>query len=152
MSSPSNDLQPRQPAGPPTGRTDSYLSTHSQGQSLADVLERVLDKGIVIVGDIQVRLLDIELLTIKIRLLVASVDKAKEMGVNWWEGDAFSSAPSLDGDDGDGDKSELANRVKALEERLTDDADSSSGQSNSSGQRKQSSQSKQSKAKTGRSR
>jgi hypothetical protein len=137
MSSPSGDLQPRQPAGAPTGRPDAYLSTHTQGQSLADVLERVLDKGIVIVGDIQVRLLDIELLTIKIRLLVASVDKAKEMGVNWWEGDSFSSAQ--DGDsDGGGDNAELANRIKALEERMTDDAGSSGG-------------SKQSKAKTGRS-
>jgi len=60
-------------------------------QSLADVLERVLDKGIVIVGDIQVRLLDIELLTIKLRLMVASVDRAREMGINWWEGDPFVS-------------------------------------------------------------
>jgi hypothetical protein len=55
--------------------------------SLADILERVLDKGIVIAGDIQVNLLDIELLTIKIRLLIASVDRAKEMGINWWESD-----------------------------------------------------------------
>jgi len=136
MSSPSGDLQPRQPAGAPSGRPDAYLSTHTQGQSLADVLERVLDKGIVIVGDIQVRLLDIELLTIKIRLLVASVDKAKEIGVNWWESDEFSSAPSGDSD-GD-DRAELANRIKALEERMADDAGSSGG-------------SKQSKAKTGRS-
>ena len=55
--------------------------------NLADILERVLDKGIVIAGDIQINLLDIELLTIKLRLLVASVDKAREMGINWWEGD-----------------------------------------------------------------
>src|SRR6184192_1408566 len=55
--------------------------------NLADILERVLDKGIVIAGDIQVNLLDIELLTIKIRLLIASVDRAKEMGINWWESD-----------------------------------------------------------------
>ena len=55
--------------------------------SLADILERVLDKGIVIAGDIQINLLDIELLTIKLRLLIASVDKAREMGINWWEGD-----------------------------------------------------------------
>jgi hypothetical protein len=55
--------------------------------SLADILERVLDKGIVIAGDIQINLLDIELLTIKLRLLVASVDKAREMGINWWEND-----------------------------------------------------------------
>jgi hypothetical protein len=56
-------------------------------ESLADVLERVLDKGLVIAGDIQINLLDIELLTIKIRLLVASVDKAREMGIDWWEHD-----------------------------------------------------------------
>ena len=55
--------------------------------NLADILERVLDKGIVIAGDIQINLLDIELLTIKLRLLVASVDRAREMGINWWESD-----------------------------------------------------------------
>lgn len=55
--------------------------------NLADILERVLDKGIVIAGDIKINLLDIELLTIKLRLLVASVDKAKEMGIDWWEHD-----------------------------------------------------------------
>ena len=59
----------------------------SGGDSLADILERGLDKGIVIAGDIQINLLDIELLTIKLRLVVASVDKAKEIGINWWEGD-----------------------------------------------------------------
>ncbi|MGP4044573.1 gas vesicle protein [Streptomyces sp. 2A115] len=55
--------------------------------NLADILERVLDKGIVIAGDIRINLLDIELLTIKLRLIVASVDKAKEMGIDWWETD-----------------------------------------------------------------
>jgi hypothetical protein len=55
--------------------------------NLADILERVLDKGIVIAGDIQINLLDIELLTIKLRLLVASVERAQEMGINWWESD-----------------------------------------------------------------
>src|SRR2546429_8614566 len=58
-----------------------------QPANLGDILERVLDKGIVIAGDIKVNLLDIELLTIKIRLLIASVDRAKEMGINWWESD-----------------------------------------------------------------
>jgi hypothetical protein len=61
--------------------------------NLADILERVLDKGIVIAGDIQISLLDIELLTIKLRLLVASVERAQEMGINWWESD-----PSLSSD------------------------------------------------------
>jgi hypothetical protein len=89
-----------------------------RADSLADVLERVLDKGIVIVGDIQVRLLDIELLTIKLRLMIASVDRAREMGINWWEGDPFVT--SLDEGEGrDGDH-ELQRRVEALEQRLTD--------------------------------
>ena len=60
--------------------------------NLADILERVLDKGIVIAGDIQIRIADVELLTIKIRLLVASVDKAMEMGINWWQTDSFLSS------------------------------------------------------------
>ena len=68
---------------------ESYRS--GQPAQLADVLERVLDKGIVIAGDIQINLLDIELLTVKIRLLIASADKAREMGIDWWEGDPFLS-------------------------------------------------------------
>lgn len=52
--------------------------------TLADVLERVLDKGLVIAGDIKIKLVDIELLTIQVRLVVASVDKAREMGIDWW--------------------------------------------------------------------
>jgi hypothetical protein len=63
------------------------LAGHPRADSLADVLERVLDKGIVIAGDIQINLLEIELLTIRLRLVVASVDKAKEMGIDWWESD-----------------------------------------------------------------
>lgn len=63
--------------------------TSLQATTLADLLDRVLDKGVVIVGDIKIDLVDVELLTIKIRLLIASVDKAKSMGINWWEGDPF---------------------------------------------------------------
>lgn len=82
---------------PVANRLGSYPSRaapHGQGSSanLADILERVLDKGIVIAGDIQINLLDIELLTIKLRLLVASVDKAKEMGIDWWEHDPALSS------------------------------------------------------------
>ncbi len=66
--------------------------THSlQATNLADILERVLDKGIVIAGDIKIQIADIDLLTIKIRLLVASVDKAMEMGINWWQEDTYLS-------------------------------------------------------------
>jgi len=60
--------------------------------NLADLLERILDKGVVIVGDIKINLVDVELLTIKIRLLIASVDKAKSMGIDWWEEDPFLSS------------------------------------------------------------
>ena len=55
-----------------------------QSTNLADLLERVLDKGIVIAGDIKISLVDVELLTIQIRLVICSVDKAKEMGMDWW--------------------------------------------------------------------
>jgi len=64
--------------------------------NLADILERVLDKGIVIAGDIQIRIADIELLTIKIRLLIASVDKAVEIGINWWQTDSYLSSKALE--------------------------------------------------------
>jgi hypothetical protein len=91
--------------------------------SLADVLERVLDKGIVIAGDIQINLVDVELLTIKLRLLVASVDRAKEMGINWWETDpALSSGapPRLSSNDADlaQENRELKERVERLERLL----------------------------------
>jgi hypothetical protein len=74
---------------------------------LADVLERVLDKGIVIAGDIQINLLDIELLTIRLRILVASADKAREMGIDWWEGDPFLRR---------GQDDALEDRLKRLEQ------------------------------------
>ncbi len=76
--------------------------------NLADILERVLDKGIVIAGDIQINLLDIELLTIKLRLLVASVERAREMGINWWESDASLSS----------DAQALEQENRSLRERL----------------------------------
>jgi len=66
--------------------------TRVEPTNLADLLERILDKGVVIVGDIRINLVDIELLTIKIRLLIASVDKAKAMGIDWWEEDPFLSS------------------------------------------------------------
>ncbi|MEU8272306.1 gas vesicle protein [Sphaerisporangium sp. NPDC049002] len=66
------------------------------GGNLGDILERVLDRGIVIVGDIRVNLLDIELLTIKLRLLIASVDTARELGIDWWEHDPWLSSKDRD--------------------------------------------------------
>ncbi|MDE5077961.1 MAG: gas vesicle protein [Trichodesmium sp. St2_bin6] len=73
-------------------KTSSNIARSAGGDSLADVLERVLDKGIVIAGDISVSVGNTELLNIKIRLLISSVDRAKEMGINWWEGDPYFSS------------------------------------------------------------
>ena len=84
---------------------------------LPDVLERVLDKGIVIAGDIQVSLLDIELLTIKLRLLVASADKAKEMGIDWWQDDPFLK--------GGRDGNKLEDRLRLLEQKAGIEQESS---------------------------
>jgi hypothetical protein len=74
------------------GLSPARRGGHAEPANLADILERVLDKGIVIAGDIRINLLDIELLTIKIRLIVASVDRAREMGIDWWEHDPTLSA------------------------------------------------------------
>jgi hypothetical protein len=68
------------------------IQSPQRPDGLADILERVLDKGIVIAGDISIHLVGIELLTIKLRLLIASVDKAAEMGINWWESDPMLSS------------------------------------------------------------
>jgi len=88
--------------------------------NLADILERVLDKGIVIAGDIQINLLDVELLTIKLRLLIASVDRAKEMGINWWESDSTLQRLDSGTDQGDSqqDTRELRERLDRLERQL----------------------------------
>lgn len=90
--------------------------THAiQATNLADILERVLDKGIVIAGDIRIQLADIELLNIKIRLLLASVDRAMQMGINWWETDPFLSqrAQELEVEN-----AKLLARVESLEKRV----------------------------------
>ena len=71
---------------------EQHVQHSTQATNLADILERVLDKGVVIAGDITIYLCDIQLLTIKVRLLVASVDKAMEMGINWWESDPALSS------------------------------------------------------------
>ena len=82
--------------------------------NLADILERVLDKGIVIAGDIQINLLDIELLTIKLRLLVASVERAQEMGINWWESDPALSKSANELEEENRDLRERLDRLERL--------------------------------------
>jgi hypothetical protein len=78
------------------------------GDGLADILERVLDKGIVVAGDITVSLVGIELLSIKVRLIIASVEKAVELGINWWEADPTLTTQA----------NELAKENEVLKQRL----------------------------------
>jgi Gas vesicle protein len=104
---------PSSPGGlSPLGQ-GSTLSSSNGSVNLADVLERVLDKGVVIAGDIQINLLDIELLTIKLRLVVASVDTARRMGIRWWETD-----PMLAGAENHDEHRSLTERVQHLEREL----------------------------------
>ena len=81
-----------------------------EATNLADILERVLDKGIVIAGDIRIDIADIELLNIKIRLLIASVEKAMEMGINWWQQDSYLSTKAKE--------SQIEKENDALKKRL----------------------------------
>ncbi|MFA8436676.1 MAG: gas vesicle protein GvpJ [Marinifilaceae bacterium] len=93
----------------------SQKLTHSvDATNLADILERVLDKGIVIAGDIKIQVADIDLLSIKIRLLVASVDKAMEMGINWWQEDSYLSSRAKE-KELEKDNAELKERLEKLE-------------------------------------
>ena len=100
-----------------------YGTSPGGGQApanLGDILERVLDKGLVIAGDIQVNLLDIELLTIKLRLVVASLDTAREVGINWWENDPWLSADAgRRADERElGDERELQAEIRRLRGRI----------------------------------
>jgi hypothetical protein len=107
--------------------------------NLGDILERVLDKGLVIAGDIRVNLLDIELLTIKLRLVIASLETAREVGINWWETDPWLNAnaarrsgdrqvgSSPDGDDPRG--RELEDENRQLRERIEELESGESGKS-----------------------
>jgi hypothetical protein len=129
-----DEITPRYPAYPAPQQAMAQRPA-SQG-SLVDVLDRVLDKGLVIAGDIAVNLLDIELLTIKVRLVIASVDKAKEMGIDWWQRDPqlSSGAAATKGGGGNGRSKADANtrlleenrmlreRLARLEAKVNDDA------------------------------
>ena len=88
-----------------------------QATNLADILEKVLDKGIVIAGDIKIQLCDVDLLNIKIRLLIASVDKAMEMGINWWQQDSYLSTKAKETEI-EKENVALKKRLERLEARL----------------------------------
>lgn len=126
MSEPRGFALRREPeSGQSQGQPTMSRPTRS-GDTLADLLERVLDKGVVIAGDIRVNLLDIELLTIKIRLLVASVDKAREMGIDWWAHDPFLSMDAKKNAiqeerkeiDAENENKILRQRIRELESRM----------------------------------
>jgi len=89
----------------------------TEATNLADILERVLDKGIVIAGDIKIQLCDVDLLNIKIRLLIASVDKAMEMGINWWQQDSYLSSKAKESELGK-ENAVLKKRLERLEARI----------------------------------
>jgi hypothetical protein len=106
-------LAPSESAAPSPGPLSG-----PQPANLGDILERVLDKGIVVAGDIRVNLLDIELLTIKLRLVIASLETAKQVGINWWESDPWLSAGAADRSRGrelEEENRQLRSRVRALE-------------------------------------
>lgn len=88
----------------------------SRSQGLVDVLDRVLDKGLVIAGDIKVNLANVELLTIQVRLLICSIDKAEQIGLNWWKYD--SALSGVTSERLEAENRELRERLQRLEQRL----------------------------------
>jgi hypothetical protein len=93
---------------------EQYALAPQRGQGLVDVLDRILDKGLVVVGDIKINLANIELLTIRIRLLVCSIEKAEQIGINWWRGDPGLMGPVF----GAPDVASLTARLDALAGKL----------------------------------
>ncbi len=88
-----------------------------QPQGLVDILDKILDKGLVVAGDIKVSLANVELLTIQLRLVICSIDKAEAIGINWWRSDRFySGGPE---DVGAADYAALSARVAQLEQQLS---------------------------------
>lgn len=96
---------------------ETKLVHANEATNLADILERVLDKGLVIAGDIRIQLADIDLLNIKIRLLVASVDKAMQMGINWWQQDSYLSSKARE-EEIEKENKDLRKRLERLEAKV----------------------------------
>jgi hypothetical protein len=98
--------------------TDFVTIAPTRSQGLVDVLDRILDKGLVIAGDVKVNLANVELLTIQVRLLVCSIDKAEEIGLNWWRTDPLLSTTGVAVERLQQENRELRDRLRRLEERL----------------------------------
>jgi hypothetical protein len=94
-----------------------WFFVDNRSGSLADTLERVLDKGVVIVGDIAVCVVDIELLTLRVRLFVASAQTAREMGMDWWTNDPFFTPKAVDRT---AEANELAQQNAVLRDRVAE--------------------------------
>src|SRR4051812_13747950 len=111
-----NNGDPRPAMGSrPAGGITRPMVGPTQPANLADLLERVLDKGIVIAGDISLSLGNVEVLTLKIRLLIASIDKAQEIGINWWQSDPDLSSRAKELEE---ERDDLRNRLERLEALL----------------------------------
>ena len=89
-----------------------------QSQGLVDILDKILDKGLVVAGDVRVSLANVELLTIQLRLVICSIDKAEAIGINWWRGDRFYSAPPAPALEAGERIDELRLRITELEKQL----------------------------------
>jgi len=97
---------------------DSIQVGHARGTGLVDILDRVLDKGLVIAGDIKISIAEVELLTIRIRLMVCSIDKAEQIGLDWWRHDRHLS---MGHDELAIENEQLKEKIRRLE-RLTEAA------------------------------
>jgi hypothetical protein len=93
---------------------ERYELGPQRSQGLVDILDRILDKGLVVAGDIKINLANVELLTIRIRLLVCSIDKAEEIGMNWWRSDPSYAGPVI----GNADIAALNEKLDALTAKL----------------------------------
>jgi hypothetical protein len=100
-----------------------------RSQGLVDILDRILDKGLVIAGDIKINLANVELLTIRIRLLVCSIDKAEQIGMNWWRSDPSYAGPVVPGSQDlsalNAKLDVLAAKLERLEQKQVSDTHSS---------------------------
>jgi len=94
-------------------RTTDLQLSNGRASGLVDVLDRVLDKGLVVAGDVKISLAEVELLTIRIRLIVCSIDKAQQIGLDWWKHDAHLSPNRLSSEN-----EELRRQVRLLERKV----------------------------------
>lgn len=101
-----------------SGLADGDRGMMRQPQGLVDILDKILDKGLVVAGDVKVSLANVELLTIQLRLVICSVDKAEAIGINWWRSDRFYSADAQKSLPSAGDYDALKARIQELENQL----------------------------------